>query len=154
MTNRSKRPSAGMPVTVTTIVSLSDPVVMVTCPDALGKHAAMPAAGTSLNEKDEVTWGVVEPAAVVTPAAATTATASAAAPVASLPGANTGRRRVREWDFGSCRFLLSMGGGPGGALERGRHGGPRHREGWPGVALRRFGGPGQRRPGHLQLLPR
>jgi hypothetical protein len=88
---------AGMPVTVTTIVSLSDPVVMVACPAALGKHAAMPVAGTSLNENDEVTAGVVEPAAVLTPAAATTATASTAARVANVPGASASRRRTREW---------------------------------------------------------
>src|SRR6185437_406033 len=96
MTNRSKPVLAGMPLMLTTIVSLSDPVVIFTCPATLGKHAAMPVAGTSLNENDEVTGGVVEPAAAVTPAAATTATASAAASVASLPGARASRRRARE----------------------------------------------------------
>src|SRR6516225_8834987 len=80
MTNRSKPVWGGIPVTVTFIVSLSWPVVMVACPAAFGRHAVMAAEDAwSPNENDEVIPGVAVAPAVVTPSAATTATASAAA---------------------------------------------------------------------------
>src|SRR6516162_9737401 len=149
MTNRSKPALAGMPVTVTVIVSLSDPVVMVAWPDALGKHAVMPVAGTSLNENDDVTWGAVEPAAVVTPAAAATATASRAARMASVPRGSADRRR--EW----VRFMPIppvFCGGPQGppGMKRTRAWAWAERK--PGTAGLASGGPPS--PEHICCPPR
>src|SRR6516225_21392 len=79
MTNRSNSLLAGMPCTVTVMVSLIVPEVMVTCPLALGRHDVMAADdGTSANENVLVV--AVALADAVRPMAVATAAAVATAP--------------------------------------------------------------------------
>src|SRR6516164_10756260 len=91
ITNRSKPVLAGIPVTVTFIVSLSVPGVMVACPDGFGRQAEMAADdGSSGNENDEAADGAAALAAApdeaASPTAATTAPAAATAPVFAATG--------------------------------------------------------------------
>src|SRR5215472_17595564 len=79
ITNRSNPVWAGMPCRLTFIVSFSAPVVMVTCPPACGRQAAMAGDDAlSPNESVCVVAGRADAPAVVPNAAIRPATASAA----------------------------------------------------------------------------
>src|SRR6516164_159654 len=83
ITNRSKPVLAGMPVSVTFMVSLSDPGVMVACPAAFGRQAEMAEDdAVSGNENDDAMARACAPP-VAAPAAAVRLSAAATAPVAT-----------------------------------------------------------------------
>src|SRR5262249_52934023 len=91
MTNRSKSLPCGMPEMVTFIVSFSDPVVMVTVPLALGRHAVMAADDGT---RPKVNVELVAVALVATATLIAAATAPVVARAASFAGAEASRRRV------------------------------------------------------------
>src|ERR1017187_6194555 len=79
MTNRSKPEFGGMPCKDTVMVSLSEPVVMVTRPPACGRQETTAADRTRLNENERSGLGRVAAPAAVTPTIKATAPAAAVA---------------------------------------------------------------------------
>src|SRR5689334_17368741 len=84
ITNRSNPVLGGMPCRLTFMVSFSDPVVMVACPPAFGRHAEMAGDdGFSPNENDDADAGRAGAPPVAAPAVAVRLSAAAKAPAAT-----------------------------------------------------------------------
>src|SRR5689334_11896984 len=125
ITNRSNPVLGGMPCRLTFMVSFSDPVVMVACPPAFGRHAEMAGDdGLSPNENVCAVAGRADAPAVVPNAAARPA-AAIAAPAATTPALAAAVPRTRRAED---RMLVICCGLPvGGGVLSSRPGGARPR---------------------------